>query len=220
MLADRRSPAASVLVSGLACAILVGFSVTFLDREIATWSHVHLRGIRAFVWLTWIVAPLPYLAGGGLLGLVVAMMAGWRPGPRGRQGLACCLATLLAVVLKDQLKYLVGRTWPETWTQGNPSWIDAGIFTFQPFHGGRGWASFPSGHTTVMAAPMTVLWLSVPRLRWLWAGLVALVAIGLLGAVFHWLSDIIAGGFLGVACGWGMTALMCRAKPMADRSLT
>ena len=26
-----------------------------------------------------------------------------------------------------------------------------------PFHGGQGWASFPSGHTTLATAPMAVL---------------------------------------------------------------
>jgi membrane-associated phospholipid phosphatase len=60
----------------------------------------------------------------------------------------------------------------------------------------------------VIAAPMSVFWLIFPRWRWVWATIVALVAIGLLGADYHWLSDIIAGGFLGAACGAGMTNLL------------
>jgi membrane-associated phospholipid phosphatase len=216
MSAERRSPATAVLLSGLTCAILVGLSMLFLDRAISSWSHAHTRDIREFVWLTWIVEPVPYLAAGGLIGAAVAAVAGWRPGPKGRLWLTICLATLVALVLKEQLKHIVGRTWPETWVNNNPSWIAQGIFTFQPLHGGQGWASFPSGHTTLTAAPMSVLWLAFPRLRWLWASPVLLVAIGLLGADFHWLSDIIAGGFLGAACGWGMTALLRETKPMVD----
>jgi hypothetical protein len=39
-----------------------------------------------------------------------------------------------------------GRTWPESWLGDNPSWIRDDVFGFFPFHGGRGWESFPSGH--------------------------------------------------------------------------
>lgn len=207
-----------MLISGFACAALIGLSIAFLDRDIATWTHAHFHGVRFFVWLTWLVEPLPYLAVGLSAGMAVAMLSGWRPGKRGRQILACCLATLLALALKEQLKYYFGRTWPETWVDGNPSWIAQGVFSFQPFHGGQGWASFPSGHTTAAAAPMSVLWLVFPRLRWLWAGFVILVAAGLLGADYHWLSDIIAGAFLGAACGAGMSAVIaddqrCRQVP-------
>jgi membrane-associated phospholipid phosphatase len=46
-----------------------------------------------------------------------------------------------------------------------------------------------------------VLWWRAPRLRWLWAALVVLTAIGLLGGDFHFLGDIVAGAYLGVACG-------------------
>ncbi|PKU22436.1 phosphatase PAP2 family protein [Telmatospirillum siberiense] len=214
---EHRSAAAKVLIWGFACAVLVGFSIAFLDRGIATWTHGHFHGVRFFVWLTWLVEPVPYLAAGTLAGLAVAMLCGWRPDARGRQILACCLATLVALAFKEQLKYCFGRTWPETWVDGNPSWIGQGVFSFLPFHGGRGWASFPSGHTTAAAAPMSVLWMAFPRLRWIWAGFVLLVAAGLLGADYHWLSDIIAGAFLGTACGAGMSALMRGAKPMGIR---
>ncbi len=215
MVALPRSPAASALLAGLSCLLSVGFSIAFLDRGIATWSHEHLRGIRAFVWLTWIAEPILSLAAAGLAGLGIARLLGRRPGAWGwgRPFLACCLATLLASVLKTQLKYCFGRTWPETWIHGNPSWIAQGVFTFQPFHGGAGWASFPSGHMSVAAASMSVLFLSFPRFRWLWISVVVLVAIGLLGADFHWLSDILAGGFLGTLCGWGMVRLLAQNHP-------
>jgi membrane-associated phospholipid phosphatase len=61
-----------------------------------------------------------------------------------------------------------------------------------------------------MAAFMAVLWLRVPRLRWLWTTLVSLVALGLFGADYHFVGDIIAGAYLGVACAVGVHAWMFR----------
>ena len=195
---------ALALVSGL---LLVGLSMLFLDRAWSTWAHGRLHGIRSFIWLTWIVDPVPPLAAVGLVGAGAAAAAGWRSGRWGGILLAACLATVAAIVLKDQLKFAFGRTWPETWINNNPSWIGSGSFGFQPFHGGQGWASFPSGHMTVITAPMAVLWRMLPRWRRLWGALAALVAIGLLGADYHWVSDVVAGLHLGAAVGCGLAGL-------------
>ena len=111
------------------------------------------------------------------------------------------------VVAKDELKYAFGRTWPETWTRNNPSLIRDNVFGFFPFHGGPGYASFPSGHTATICAVMTVFWICYPRWRPLYALAMAGVAIGLVGADFHFLSDVIAGGFLGLSVGWITVAL-------------
>ena len=207
-----RPPARPFLVAAVSCVVLVLLAIGLVDRPLSTWSHAEFHGDQGFIWLTWIVDPIPPLAALGLIGAGIAAVAGWRPAEKGRVLLAVCLATVAALVVKDQLKILFGRTWPETWTNNNPSWIKDGVFGFEPLHGGAGWFSFPSGHTTLLTAPMVVLWLCVPRLRALWAALIALVVIGLLGADYHWLSDTIAGFFLGTAVAVGMVALL-RAKP-------
>jgi membrane-associated phospholipid phosphatase len=49
---------------------------------------------------------------------------------------------------------------------------------------------------------MTVLWLCYPRFRIVYAVAMAAVAVGLVGADFHFIGDVIAGGFLGVSAGW------------------
>jgi hypothetical protein len=48
----------------------------------------------------------------------------------------------------------------------------------------------------------SVLWICYPRLRPLYGAVVGAVAIGLIGADYHFLSDIIAGGFVGTTTGW------------------
>ena len=197
--ARRRALWAALGVFG---AIVV--CVLFLDRPVAWLAHGFGRP-ALLVWLTWIAdVPVPT----SVLGLAacgVAWLAGWRNAAM-RLVFAVCVATLAADAAKDMLKFEFGRTWPETWVAHNPSLISNNVYGFFPLHGGAGWASFPSGHTTVIAAPCAVLWQRMRRLRWVWATLPALVVAGLIGSDFHFVSDCIAGGALGVAIGFAMAA--------------
>jgi membrane-associated phospholipid phosphatase len=53
----------------------------------------------------------------------------------------------------------------------------------------------------VIGAFAAAVWILTPRLRWASGVMMAVVAIGLLGADYHWLSDIFAGGLLGWLTG-------------------
>jgi membrane-associated phospholipid phosphatase len=163
--------------------------------------HDRFHGVAAFVWLTYIPEPLVPLAGFIVAGFMIAVALGRGPGHDGTIVVKCSVSLLVAMAVKDQLKYAFGRTWPETWTSNNPSFIANGVFGFTPFHGGAGWASFPSGHTTAICAVVSVLWVAWPRYRLLFPIPAVLVVVGLLGADFHWLSDTIAGAYLGTAAG-------------------
>lgn len=189
-----------------ACAVLTLLAIAFVDRPSSTWSHVVLRRAALFDWLTHIVDPLPWGSVIGLLAGGTAVALGWRPGEAGKTALACCVTVATTITVKDQLKTAFGRTWPETWTNHNPSWISNRAFGFHPFHGGQGWFSFPSGHTTLITCLAAVLWIRSPGLRWLAAALVVLVVVGLYGSDFHWIGDMVAGGFLGTACAVGVLA--------------
>lgn len=119
----------------------------------------------------------------------------------------CSISLIVAETIKSGLKYVFGRLWPDTWVQSNPSFIHDGAYGFHFFHGGQGYASFPSGHTTVTCALISVLWIFYPLFRPFYAAVVLAVAVGLIGANYHFLSDVIAGGFLGTSVGWMMVAL-------------
>jgi membrane-associated phospholipid phosphatase len=190
----------AALGATLACLVLVPLCVIFLDRAIATFSHDVLARPRWSVALTHL-ADIP--APAATIGLVLAgaaYLAGWQPGPRGILLLRACILTLAALMLKDVLKFGFGRTWPDTWVDNNPSWIRNHVFGFFPFHGGRGYASFPSGHTVAVTTPCAALWWLRP-LRPLLVALPLLVVTGLLVSDFHWLGDCVAGAFLAVAMG-------------------
>jgi membrane-associated phospholipid phosphatase len=182
---------------------LIALAYFFADRQLAAALRPHLAGIQLFPWLTHIVDPLLPLASI----FVVAMAA--RGLIRGTLTatesalLRLCCAVLIAFVLKEELKWAFGRTWPETYIKPipNPSYFGDGTYGFFPFHGGQAYASFPSGHTTAITSFAGALWFIAPKWRWLWAALVLAVVIGLLGADYHWLSDILAGGALGGATG-------------------
>lgn len=216
---DSKSALSSISTrssTALTCIIL---SIWLVDRPLSTWLHANTVQFPVFQWLTHIPDPIAPLAGIGLALAGIAGLLGWRPGPRGRALLACGLAVAMALMIKEQLKLAFGRTWPETWIENNPSWIRDGLFLFQPFHGGRGWSSFPSGHTALIAAPAAILWQTAPYWRWLWALAVTAVAVGLLGANYHWLSDILAGGAIGIAAGAGALAIVGRhGKPCDGES--
>ena len=213
---DSNAPGDSrraVRLAALSCAVLVPLTVLLLDRTVSSWVAETTRGMAIFITLTRISEVLLGTSTVVLIGAGFAWLLGWRPGRAGRTVVVACLAVFVSWSVKEELKYAFGRTWPETWTNNNPSWIRDGVFGFFPFHGGSGWASFPSGHTTVIAAAMMVMACAYPRLRLLWALPVLLVAVGLIGADYHFLGDIVAGAYLGAGCGAAMAALALNGPP-------
>jgi membrane-associated phospholipid phosphatase len=195
------APPSRLAIAALSCAVLVSASIAFVDRPLALLMH---RLFHRSHWLLPLagIGQIPLsLAGPALVVAAVAAWRGWRPASRGRTLIACAVAVVIATSCKDALKEAFGRTWPETGVLNNPSLIKDGVYGFSPFHGGEGWASFPSGHTAAIGAVAGVLWWRAPRFRWLWALLVALTATGLVADTYHFLGDVIAGGYLGFACG-------------------
>ena len=187
-------------VSALLIVVLT-LSYFFLDRQFAALMHSYTRGVPFFVWLTYIASPLAPLAS------ILAAFIGGRALLRGhltqrKSALfrASC-AILIAGVLTNELKDVFGRTWPETWVNNNPSYFGNGTYGFFPFHGGQGWRAFPSGHTTAAAAAAGAAWCLWPDHRRLAVALAFAVAIGLLGADYHWLSDVMGGAIVGATTG-------------------
>ena len=213
--------------AALLCAVLVATTAELIDRPFASWVHESLADQR----LGWFTASyaghslrfgpfglmaipaevLGRLAAVAFVVLAISSSAGWRAGIRGRIVLALCLSVFASMEINGMLKEAFGRTWPESWLGDNPSWIRDGVFGFFPFHGGLGWASFPSGHTAMIAAPAAVLWQVWPGLRMLWGALVAIVVVGLILGNYHFVSDTIAGLFVGAGIGFAVTKLTLTA---------
>jgi membrane-associated phospholipid phosphatase len=186
----------------LGTVIAVVVCYYWLDRPISHFAHDTLQRFQMFEKLTLIPEALtPFV----IVGFVLLGLRGLSGRPLSRFQTVMLLSGVslaVAVIIKDQLKFAFGRAWPETWTYDNPSFIANGVYGFHPFQGGGRYASFPSGHETMICTVMTVLWICYPRFRPVYALCMVAVAAGLVGANFHFLSDVIAGSFLGISAGW------------------
>ena len=95
-----------------------------------------------------------------------------------------------AYIFKTFFKFMFGRTNPRTWLIKREP---LGFHWFNETLGG----SFPSGHMTVFTAFGVAVMIYFPQYRWLVIILLILLGIALIGTDYHFLSDVIAGTYLG-----------------------
>jgi len=198
------------LVALAATAALVTVSYRWFDRPIAFFVHTHLRhghfGVLDF--LTRVPDPLIPAA------IVLLIFEAFRILRRlpltvhHRIASACGLSILVAETIKDQLKFVFGRSWPTSGGHHRPSLIGDGTYGFHWLHGGNVYQSFPSGHMGAACALLSVLWLCYPRGRPLWAAAALAIAAGLIGGNYHFLGDVIAGAFVGGSVGLATTRIL------------
>jgi membrane-associated phospholipid phosphatase len=187
---------------GLAvCAAAVLVCYLFIDRTVATFVHGHkLTSHPALKWLT-LVPPIVQAWSPAAIA-VLLVRRGFGPFRRCEvAALTACVSLIVADQVRESLGYVFGRYWPETWIDNNPSFIKDGAYGFHPFHGGSAYGSFPSGHMARAVGLVSVVWITYPGWRWA-CGLVWLaIAAGLLGMNYHFVSDVIAGSFVGGVVG-------------------
>jgi len=194
----RPAPIARFWAATAAAAVLVAIAALWLDRPVAIWfqgqGETSMRFFRRMslpgdsVW---------YLVAGGI-GAPLAYFLSRRLIDRARERcllLSSRLALLfLAVaatgIVVDLLKILIGRARPRHLFQDGLMALAPGSFT-------SSWWSFPSGHATTVGTVAMTLILLAPRLAWLWILLALAVALGRVGATAHFISDTIAGLWLG-----------------------
>jgi hypothetical protein len=94
--------------------------------------------------------------------------------------------------LKSALKFIVGRINTRFWL------LHLRYENFHWFHGKGNYSSFPSGHMAVFTVLAAALWHFYPRYRVAYLGFLSALALFLLLTNYHFLSDIIAGAYLGL----------------------
>lgn len=198
-------------VSLAGTAVAGAAAYLWLDRPVAQLAYTYHAYQGSFAKLTYIPEPLAPLACVVFFAIGLWVLSGRALSHAGTVAALSSISVLVTEITKSELKYLFGRTWPETFVQNNPSFIRDGAYGFHLLHGGAGYASFPSGHTAAICALVSVLWIMLPKGRPLYVLLVAAVVVGLIGADYHFISDMIAGGFLGTSIGW-MTVALWRLK--------
>ncbi|MPY22793.1 phosphatase PAP2 family protein [Shewanella psychropiezotolerans] len=168
-------------------------SINFWDRPIADAMHAHGYSGTLLKLLSQIPTVLEVIAAIFIIGVLIK---------RSRERFSSLIINLIATIvlaslLRVSAKMAFGRTWPETWVNDNPSWINDGVEAFHPFAQGVAYNSFPSGHALFTFSLATVLWYHFPRLRPVWLACMLGVFIGQLGQNYHFLGDLLAGATLG-----------------------
>jgi len=189
------------LVAVFFCTVLVLLCYLFVDRPVAYYVHnQRFADYHVLRWLTYPPAILQAWVPVVLTALMVRRV--WGPFCKWeRVAVAVCLSLILAEQFKDALAYAFGRYWPETWVNSNPSLIRDGAYGFHPFYSGNAYRSFPSGHTARTLAVSSIIWMTYPRWRWV-CGLVSMVVAASLVLIdYHFVGDVIAGGFVGGIVG-------------------
>jgi membrane-associated phospholipid phosphatase len=97
-----------------------------------------------------------------------------------------------AFILKSMLKFLFGRINTRFWL------FHLRSEHFHWFQGKGNYSSFPSGHMAVFTALAAALWYFYPHYRFAYTGFLSTLALALLLTNYHFLSDIIAGAYLGL----------------------
>ncbi len=193
--------------AALICAGLVTLCILYVDRPVerlvVNWILLNPNSGHAVLMFDAMAAPslLPVpCAIVYLLFHTFRRLSGHPAGARAALYLSLSIATAVGTLAKEELKEVIGRPWPATWWR-------YGVYKISPFTMDNLYGGFPSGHTTYIAAPMFVLWWAMPAYRPLWLAVIVAVMIGLVGSGHHFVGDVIAGFFLGMAAAAGTLAV-------------
>ncbi len=176
-------------------------SIFFFDWPIAAFFHE-----RYYTWLVHLIdlwqiwGESQWYIGGGLLAYVLF----WRNRPNAAwNGLYLCAAVASTGVAVNGLKLLFARARPDfPLYEGIHGFCNySHMFLVKSF-------SFPSGHTVTAFTAATALGYMLPRLRVLWYMCAFLVAFSRVMTTVHFLSDVLAGAWLGIAGAVFISRLM------------
>lgn len=98
----------------------------------------------------------------------------------------------VSFVVKHFLKFVFGRYNTRRWVE------DPSLYGFYWFQRRPGCDGFPSGHMVVLVTLLAALWRFYPRSRPFCLITGSLLAIALVTTNYHYVSDVIAGTFIGV----------------------
>jgi membrane-associated phospholipid phosphatase len=200
----------------LVLAILIACFCAYhwLDRPISSWAwEHHLQKIRVFR----VFSELPeFLTDVIILSAAIIFLQsllGLRhPPSRLIYWLTATLVSAYAVALV--LKFIFGRAGPRLWIKSNFSDSDYGFFWLQGIH--KNYQLFPSGHMVLLLTLATIAWFKLPIWRTHIFILSALAMISIIVLNYHFLSDCIAGAYLGYIAGQ-LSVYFLKKYPTLDK---
>lgn len=194
------------------CALAVVACLLYADQLLAIFFDVHLRHTQLWESLNHtlsVLALVVVIALFFLLGCGIWAASGRRLAPWTQRPLLCSWSAMFAVAAEIIFKRIFGRIPPD------PGYIQHHLYGFRFFHSDQLLGSFPSGTAAVSAAIVSVLWIVAPKSRVVGSLVVAVLSALVVVMNYHWLSDVIAGVFLGVSVGWSTVRLLQDGFPIA-----
>ncbi len=191
-----------LLIFGVVAVAMIGLAFA-LDRAALGWcSGTRQAGFKLAAETLSQGSDWPMLAGASIVAIFIARMLRHR---RAILILTLMFATtVLAGAIVNPVRVLTGRVrptareakgWKGPWKDGK--WVG----------GKHARTSFPSAHTTVIAAFVTPLVLLTRRRRWQAAWLLVIgVGWSRMYLGVHHLSDVVVGATVGIASGWFVAA--------------
>ena len=189
----------------LFCGLFIVASIAFADRPLALYA-VRFQLYEGFLTSTPVTSPiLLSLAMAAVLAATVLLSSGFVLPAWARSATVAAILAGLAMswglcVTELLLKPLFARHEPF-------DFLAHGTYGFVWLTRADNLGSFPSGHAVQITSLASVLWAFYPRGRALFVGVVALVAIALIVAERHFLSDILAGSLVGAGAGFMMVRI-------------
>jgi membrane-associated phospholipid phosphatase len=107
---------------------------------------------------------------------------------------------------KSVLKFAFGRVNTRAWLQ------EPGLYGFHWFQMRQGCEGFPSGHMVVIVTLLAALWRYYPKYRPWCLLLGLLLGVALIATDYHFLSDVLAGAYLGLLVEAVVFLLLERAR--------
>ena len=192
----------------VATAVAATASYFWLDRPIATAFHDSgpmVQTVMAFVTAFGLGGPYLILTAAAVL---VCWIAGHVPAAR--RAAFVFLVVAASGLFVDIIKPVFGRVRPSLLFSDH-------LYGFTGIGAHSNHWSFPSGHSATVAALAYALSLLYPRLMPAWIAAALLVAFSRIALDQHYLSDVIAGLYFGVAFAWAIAAAF-RARGIDLRS--
>ncbi len=176
-------------------AIAVTFSYYFLDAKIALYVYGAMKKSRLVIYSS----DIPDLLFPIVCVITVSVWMAYfhlvRKGVFNRHTRffqIVAISVPLSFTIKLFLKHAFGRVNTRLWLHNHK------LYGFHWFHGGGGLDGFPSGHMAVFAALIAALWRYYPEHRHIYFAFLSMLAAALIVTDYHFLSDVIAGTYLGV----------------------
>jgi membrane-associated phospholipid phosphatase len=176
-------------IASATVVLLCIFSYVFADIQVALWFHSlqNTGYFHLFAIVTELGDSKWYLAGGAFLFLFFRK----RNPFIAYSGQLLFSSVAVSGLCADLVKYIAGRARPKLYFRNH-------LYGFDFFHWEHAWTSFPSGHSATALSVAIVFAVLFPRWRFIFFFAGILIAFSRIVLAQHYISDVIAGSFLGI----------------------